>query len=175
MAGQARQDTDAINRTFGTSPSSKTVWQKRVCGGGLLYKTCFSGPKRGPNSKNVNPIFSCQKGTFSYDPEPYRHEEGLYRSDPELYCSEVGLHIVRSQPSERWSVTSREFSAHLTATSPQNFLGIFGTPSAFVRKYSILRELRFITLLLFPVFSNQIVCFSIWARHLIFSVVIRMG
>ena len=175
MAGQARQDTDAINRTFGTSPSSKTVWQKRVCGGGLLYKTCFSGPKRGPNSKNVNPLFSCQKGAFSYDPAPYRHKEGLYRSDPELCCSEVGLHIVRSQPSELWSVTSREFSAHLTATSPQNFLWIFGTQSAFVCKYSILRELRFITLLLFPVFSNQIVCFSIWAWHLIFSVVIRMG
>ena len=101
MAGQARQDTDAINRTFGTSPSSKTVWQKRVCGGGLLYKTCFSGPKRGPNSKNVNPIFSCQKGAFSCDSAPYRHKEGLYRSDPELYCPEVRLHIVRSQPSER--------------------------------------------------------------------------
>ena len=67
---------------------------------GLLYKTCFSGPKRGPNSKNVNPIFSCQKEAFSYDPAPYRYEEGLYRSDPELCCSEVGLHIAQSQPSE---------------------------------------------------------------------------
>ena len=50
---------------------------------------------------NVNPLFSCQKGAFSYDPAPYRHEEGLYRSDPELYCPEVRLHIARSQPSER--------------------------------------------------------------------------
>ena len=64
MAGQARQDTDAINRTFGTSPSSKTVWQKRVCGGGLLYKTCFSGPKRGPNSNKCQPSFQPSKRGF---------------------------------------------------------------------------------------------------------------
>ena len=128
-----------------------------------------------PNKINVNPLFSCQKGAFSYDPAPYRHEEGLYRSDPELYCPEVNLHIARSQPSERRSVTSRRFSAHLTATSLQNFLGIFGTQPIFIRKYSILRELRFITLSVFPSFDNQIAHFSKWAAHLISSVVIRIG
>ena len=101
MAGQARQDTDAINRTFGTSPSSKTVWQKRVCGGAYCIKRVFQVLKEVLIQTNVNPLFSRQKGAFSYDQAPYRHEEELYRSDPELCCSEVGLHIVRSQPSER--------------------------------------------------------------------------
>ena len=142
---------------------------------GLLYKMHFSGSKDIRNRTNVNPLFSCQKEAFSYDPAPYRYEEGLYRSDPELYCPEVNLHIARSQPSERRSVTSRRFSAHLTATSLQNFLGIFGTQPIFIRKYSILRELRFITLSVFPSFDNQIAHFSKWAAHLISSVVIRIG
>ena len=45
----------------------------------------------------------------------------------------------------------------------------------FVREYSILRELRFITLPVFLVFGNQIAHFSEWARHLILSVVSRAG
>ncbi|WP_233552332.1 hypothetical protein, partial [Parabacteroides sp. AF48-14] len=68
---------------------------------GLLYKTCFLISKDTPDKINVNPLFSRQKGAFSYDLAPYCHEEGLYRSDPEHCCSEVGLHIARSQPSER--------------------------------------------------------------------------
>ena len=127
--------------------------------GGLLYKTCFSGWKNIRSRTNVNPLFCRQKEAFPYDLASRFREEGLYCSDPELCCPEVGLHITRSQPSERWSVTSRQFSAHFTATSPQNFLGIFGTQSVFVLKYSILPKLRFITLLLFPVFSNQIARF----------------
>ncbi|RDU48341.1 hypothetical protein DWU89_14940 [Parabacteroides acidifaciens] len=35
----------------------------------------------------------------------------------------------------------------------------------FIFKYSILRELRFITLAVFPVFENQIARFLEWARH----------
>ena len=45
----------------------------------------------------------------------------------------------------------------------------------FIFKYSILRELRFITLSVFPVFANQIARFLEWARHLIFPVVNRKG
>ena len=45
----------------------------------------------------------------------------------------------------------------------------------FIFKYSILRELRFITLSVFPVFGNQIACFLELARHLISSGVSREG
>ena len=45
----------------------------------------------------------------------------------------------------------------------------------FIFKYSILRELSFITLTVFPVFGNQIVRFSEWSRHLIPFVVSREG
>ena len=57
------------------------------------------------------------------------------------------------------------------ATSLQNILGIFGTLFVFVRKYSILRELSFITLTAFPVFGNQKECLSERAAHLTSSVV----
>ncbi len=78
------------------------ITRKRACDvGGLLYKTHFFGSKDIRNKTNVNQLCSCQKGAFSYDQALYRHEEGLYCSDPELCCLEVGLHIVRSQPSER--------------------------------------------------------------------------
>ena len=66
-----------------------------------MYKTHFTASKDDRKQTNVNPLFSRQKGAFSYDQAPYRHEEGLYRSDPELCCSEVGLHIAQSQPSKR--------------------------------------------------------------------------
>ncbi|WP_233547625.1 hypothetical protein, partial [Parabacteroides sp. AF17-28] len=74
--------------------------KREPAAGGLLYKTCFLISKGTLIQTNVKSLFSRQKGAFSYDPEPYRHEEGLYRSNPELYRSEVGLHIARSQPSE---------------------------------------------------------------------------
>ena len=41
----------------------------------------------------------------------------------------------------------------------------------FVFKYSILRELRFITLSAFPLFDNQIVRFPEQAAHLVFPIV----
>ena len=46
------------------------------------------------------------------------------------------------------------------ATSLQNILGIFGTQFVFVRKYSILRELSFITFPAFMLSCNQIAHFS---------------
>ena len=45
----------------------------------------------------------------------------------------------------------------------------------FVFKYSILRELRFITLSLFLLFANQIAGFSARSQHLILPVVSRGG
>ena len=45
----------------------------------------------------------------------------------------------------------------------------------FIFKYSILRELSFITLPLFPVSGNQIAYFSEWAAHLISTAVSRRG
>ncbi|RHO74544.1 hypothetical protein DW083_02150, partial [Parabacteroides sp. AF48-14] len=45
----------------------------------------------------------------------------------------------------------------------------------FIFKYSILRELSFITLLPYPVLGYQIAHFLEWARHLILSIVIRPG
>ena len=41
----------------------------------------------------------------------------------------------------------------------------------FIFKYSILRELSFITLSAFPSFGNQIVHFLEWAAHLVFPIV----
>ena len=37
----------------------------QLSGGGLLYKTFFSGSKNIRNKTNVNPLFRPQKGTFS--------------------------------------------------------------------------------------------------------------
>ena len=90
--------------------------------GAYCKKRFFPGSKDIRNQTNVNPLFRPEEGSCSAFPAPYHHEEGLCRSDPALCCPEVGLHIARSQSSERWSVTSRQFSAHLTATSHQNFL-----------------------------------------------------
>ena len=54
---------------------------------------------------------------------------------------------------------------------PQYFLGIFGTQSVSVRKYSILRELSFITLPAFPFLGNQKESLSERAAHLTSSFV----
>ncbi len=69
---------------------------------GAYCKKRFSpGSKDIRNQTNVNPLFRPEEGSCSAFPAPYRDKEGLYRSDPELCCPEVGLHIARSQPSER--------------------------------------------------------------------------
>ncbi|RDU49959.1 hypothetical protein DWU89_06160 [Parabacteroides acidifaciens] len=54
----------------------------------------------------------------------------------------------------------------LRAKKHLNFLGIFGTAVRFIFKYSILRELRFITLSAFMPSGNQKECISERAAHL---------
>ncbi|RHO73600.1 hypothetical protein DW083_05395 [Parabacteroides sp. AF48-14] len=55
-----------------SKPFVETKRQKRAYAEGLLYKTCFLVSKDTPNKINVNPLFSCQKGAFSYVPASYR-------------------------------------------------------------------------------------------------------
>jgi len=52
----------------------------------------------------------------------------------------------RRRSSRRWRRSSWESSAHLTAERREKSFGEIGIQINFVRKYSILRKLRFITL-----------------------------
>ncbi|RHO74840.1 hypothetical protein DW083_01525 [Parabacteroides sp. AF48-14] len=70
---------------------------------------------------------------------------------------------------------ARAMKTVVVATSSRNFPCIFETQSAFVLLQAILRELRFITLPVFPSSGNQKECFSERAAHLNSPIVRQEG
>ena len=118
----------------------------------------ISQPRKRSESKQMSIYFSAvKKGLFPL------FREFIARKS--TFISFSRNFIAMKTVAIQMKTVARAIKTVIVATSFRNFFWIFGTPSVFVSKYSILRELRFITLPPFPLSGNQTARISRRARH----------